>query len=85
MGLSEEQTEELYRTTLKNRTDIGWIRECLEKNNRTMVNLSKRQSILESEQSILKGKLGAFVLVLTLGATVIINGFMWVSGHFMAK
>ena len=85
MGLSEEQTEELYRTTLKNRTDIGWIRECLEKNNRTMVNLSKRQSILESEQSILKGKLGAFVLVLTLGATVIINGFMWISSHFIAK
>lgn len=85
MGLSEAQTEELYRTTLKNRTDIEWMRECLEKNNKTMVSLSKRQSVLESEHSLLKGKLGAFIIVLTLGATLFINGFVWISSHFMTK
>ena len=85
MALSEQQLEDLYKTTLENRKDIGWIRECLEKNNSAMINLSKRQSILESEHSVLKGKLGAFVMVLTLGATLFINGFVWISSHFMTK
>ena len=44
MSLSEQQLDELYKITLENRTDIGWIRECLEKNNSAMVSLSKRSA-----------------------------------------
>lgn len=85
MPLSEQQLEELYDTTLENRRDIGWIRECLEANNHAMIAINGRQNVLEKEHSILKGKLGAFVLVLTFGATVLINGFVWIGGHFMVK
>ena len=82
MPLSEDQLEDLYKTTLENRKDIEWIRGCLEKNNGIMANLSKRQSALESEQSILKGKLGSFILVLTFAATLLFNGSLFIISQF---
>ena len=82
MPLSEDQLEDLYKTTLENRKDIEWIRGCLEKNNGAMLSLTKRQSALESEQSILKGKLGSFILVLTFAATLLFNGSLFILSHF---
>ena len=82
MPLSEDQLEDLYKTTLENRQDIGWIRKCLEKNDGIMANLTKRQSVLESEQSILKGKLGSFILVLTFAATLLFNGSLFIISQF---
>lgn len=82
MALSGEQTEELYRTSLKNRTDITWIRECLEKNNSAMIGLSKQQNALEGEQALLKGRLGGFILVLTFAATLLFNGSLFLLSHF---
>lgn len=85
MPLSEEQIEKLYETTLENRQDITWIRERLGKCSDAMVLLSQKQSALEAEHSFLKGKLGAFILVITFTATIVINSFVWITGHFIGK
>lgn len=82
MALSEEQLEELYKTTLENRTDIGWIRERLENGSDEMVRISRRQNGIEKENALLKGKLGAFVIVLSLSATILFNGVGLVLAKF---
>lgn len=82
MGLSEQQLEELYKTTLENRTDIGWIRERLENSGDEIVRISRRQNGIEKENAILKGKLGAFVIVLSLSATILFNGIGLVLAKF---
>lgn len=82
MGLSEQQLEELYKTTLENRTDIGWIRERLENSGDEIVRISGRQNGIEKENAILKGKLGAFVIVLSLSATILFNGIGLVLAKF---
>jgi len=82
MPLSEQQLEELYETTLENRTDIGWIRECLEKSGNKITRISQRQNGIEKENALLKGKLGAFVIVLSLIATLLFNGIGLVLAKF---
>ena len=82
MPLSEQQLEELYKTTLENRTDIGWIREHLESCDDEMTLISRRQNGIEKENALLKGKLGAFVIVLSLSATILFNGIGLVLAKF---
>ena len=82
MALSEQQLEELYKTTLENRTDIGWIRERLESGSDEMFLISRRQNGIERENALLKGKLGAFVIVLSLFATLMFNGIGLVLAKF---
>ena len=81
MPLSEKQLEELYKKTIENHRDIHWIREDLEKGGKTFTKHEKKINKIEGEQALLKGKIGAFVLFLTLCGTIMVHGIGWVVSH----
>jgi len=77
MPLSEEQLEKMYEKTLETSAILAIIRE-------QFTEYGKRISKIESEQSLLKGKLGAFVLFLTLCGTIMVQGIGWAISHFFS-
>ena len=81
MSLSDKQLEELHKDTITNRRDIKWIRERLEAGGDTMDDLYGKINRIEREQLLLKGKIGAFVLFLTLCATMAIQGIGWLLSY----
>lgn len=85
MPLSDKQLEELHEDTIINRRDIKWMRERLEKGSDTMTGICAKLSILEKEQALLKGKIGAFILFLTLCATMAIQGIGWLLSHLFSS
>ena len=85
MPLSEKQLEELYKKTIENHRDIHWIREDLEKGGKLFTKHEKRIGKVEKEQSLLKGKIGAFILFLTLCGTIMIQGIGWVISHLLSS
>ena len=82
MALSEKQLEKMYNASLECSIKLDIITKELEGSNEKFKDHGKRIRVVENEQSFLKGKLGAFVLFLTLCATIIINGLGWFVTHF---
>ena len=85
MTLSKQQEEEMYRGTIETKVIVSQIRERLEKGDETLNSHSKRLRQLESDHSLLKGKLGAFVLGLTFIVSLLANGILWIFSHFGSK
>ncbi|MEA1957606.1 MAG: hypothetical protein U9N01_04545 [Euryarchaeota archaeon] len=85
MALSEEQEAEMYKQTLEGAKDIRLMRERLEKGDATMDDLSGRMRDLEIEHALWKGKLGAFVLGLTLVISLLWQGVLWAWSHVVGK
>jgi len=81
MPLSEKQLEEMYKSVIKDNTNITWMREELEKGGKKFREQDRRINKIEGEQSLLKGKLGAFVLFLTLCGTIMVHGIGWLLSH----
>ena len=98
MPLSEKQLELLYQKTerlcekianasteiTEASTNISWIRGDLEKGAEKFGEHEKRINKLEDDQALLKGKLGAFVIFLTLCGTILIQGIGWVLTHLFS-
>jgi hypothetical protein len=85
MALSKQQEEEMYAGTLKACESITWIRERLEAGDRALEKHAKRIRDLETEHSLLKGRLGAFILGLTFIVSLLVNGVLWAFSHFGSK
>jgi len=85
MTLSKTQEEEMYKSTLKTAEDITWIRRCLQDCDDVQVTHGQRLRDLEIEHSLLKGRLGAFILGLTFIVSLLVNGIMWVWSHLGSK
>jgi hypothetical protein len=91
MTLSEEQCAQLYKQVIETKTDFAWIKERLEKGDallecmdKRILELEQNQSIREG-QSLMKGKLGAFILGIAVILTLITNGIIWVFSYFGGK
>ncbi len=85
MPLSEEQLEEMYKASLKCSINLENIREQLDKGDDKFGEHGKRITQIETEQTLLKTKIGAVVIFLTLCATIIINSFGWVLTHLFSS
>ena len=81
MGLSKEQEEEMYANTLTACNSITWIKERLEKGDKRLDDCNKRLNDIEIEHSMLKGRLGAFILGLTFIVSLLVNGILWAWSH----
>ena len=85
MALSKEQEIKMYDDTIKTRTIVDQIEKRLEKGDVTLGDCQERLRILETEHSLLKGKLGAFILGLTFIVSLLINGVIWLFSHLGGK
>ena len=81
MALSKEQEMQMYDDTIETRTIVNQIEKRLEKGDMTLGDCQERLRILETEHSMLKGKLGAFILGLTFIVSLLINGVLWAWSH----
>ena len=66
-------------------TNISWIRKDLEKGNEKFIEHEKRIRKMEGEGALLKAKIGAVVIFLTLCATIVINSFGWLIAHLWGR
>jgi hypothetical protein len=85
MGKTDEECQELSKLVATCTTNMAWIKERLEKGD---IVFDKHESLLhdlEKEHSLLKGKLGAFILGLTFIVSLLINGILWVWSHIGSK
>ena len=85
MTLSEQQEEEMYRVTIRTAAIVEQTQERLEKGDRRLEDCTERLNELESEHSILKGRLGAFILGLTFIVSLLVNGVLWAWTHLGGK
>ena len=85
MPLSDEQLEEMHEKVIQDNTNLNWIRDELEKGSKRFTEHDRRITIVESEQSLLKGKIGAFVLFLTLCGAIIVQGIGWIISHLLSS
>jgi len=85
MPLSGEQEIEMYRDTIATKTIVSEMKERFEKGDKQIEKCNERVSSLEIEHSLLKGKLGAFILGLTFIVSLLVNGILWAWSHFGSK
>ena len=85
MPLSDEQLEKMYNASLGCSINLDNIRIQLDKGDGKFEKHEERITQIEKEQSLLTGKIGAFVLFLTLCVTITINGFGWIFAHIFSS
>jgi hypothetical protein len=85
MPLSEKQLEEMYDASLKCSLNLDSICKQLDKGGEKFEKHEGRLTQIEKEQSFLKGKIGAFILFLTLCATITIQGIGWGLTHLFSN
>jgi hypothetical protein len=85
MTLSPQKEEEMYETTLLTARDIRWIRKQIQDCDETAKEQADKIANLEVEHSLLKGKLGAFILGLSFIVSLLVNGILWAFSRFGAK
>ena len=82
MALSEQQEEEMYRVTIQTAAIVAQTQERLEKGDKRLEDCTKGLHKLDKEHSLLKGRLGAFILGLTFIVSLFVNGILWALSHF---
>jgi hypothetical protein len=81
MGDTDEECQELSKLVATCTTNMAWIKARLEKGDDAFKGYDSRLRELETEHSLLKGKLGAFILGLTFFVTLVINSILWGISH----
>ena len=81
MPLSDEQLEKMYNASLECSINLDIILKQLDKGDDKFGEHGKRITQIETEQTLLKTKIGAVVIFLTLCATIVINSFGWILTH----
>ena len=81
MPLSEKQLEDMYKASLQCSTNLTHICKQLDKGDKTFGKHEERITQVEKDQSLLKGKIGAFVLFLTLCVTIMVYGVGWLLSY----
>ena len=85
MSLSAKQEEELYKVSIETNMTLKQILERLEKSDEILDRHCKKLRQLEVDHSLLKGKLGAFILGLTFIISLLVNGVLWAYSHLGGK
>ena len=84
MPLSEQQLKEMYDASLRCSINLDNIAIQLGKGDEKFGKHEGRITQIETEQSLLKSKIGAFILFLTLCATIAIQGIGWGLTHLFS-
>jgi hypothetical protein len=79
--MNDKECKELSKMVIECSTNMAWIKQRLEKGDTSFTELNKKLSKLETEHSLMKGKLGAFILGLTFFLTLVINSILWGISH----
>ena len=77
MPLSEEQEEKMYDSALVACESLKWIRARLDKGDKKLADCDERLGILEDERIVLKGKLGAIVIIMSVCFTAALHAIGW--------
>ena len=85
MSLSEQQLREMYNASLRCSINLDNISKQLDKGDGKFEKHEERLKLIEIEQTLLKSKLGAFILFLTLCATIAIQGIGWLLTHLFSS
>jgi hypothetical protein len=85
MGKTDEECQELSKLVATCTTNMAWIKERLEKGDVVFDRYESHLHELETEHSLLKGRLGAFILGLTFIVSLLVNGILWAYSHFGSK
>ena len=85
MPLSEKQLEDMYKASLQCSTNLTHICKQLDKGGKTFGKHEERIMQVEKEQSLLKGKIGAFVFILTFCGTILVCGVGWLLSYLFSS
>jgi hypothetical protein len=85
MVVTVEECQQLSKLVATCTTNMAWIKERLEKGDNIFEKYESRLRDLETEHSLLKSKLGAFVLGLTFFITLVLNSILWLFSYFGGK
>jgi hypothetical protein len=85
MVVTDEECQQLSKLVATCTTNMAWIKERLEKGDNIFEKYESRLRDLETEHSLLKSKLGAFVLGLTFFITLVLNSILWLFSYFGGK
>ena len=85
MPLSKEQEIKMYDDTIATKTIVAQIEKRLEKGDERLDDCGKRLNDVESEQKLLKGKIGFIVLILSVCFTAALHAIGWIVSHFWGK
>ena len=85
MALTKEQETRMYDGTIRTEVVVSQILERLKDGDKKLDDCQDRLRILEAEHSLLKGRLGAFILGLTFIVSLLVNGILWVWSHLGGK
>jgi len=81
MGLTEEQEIKMYDGTIETKVIVAQILERLKDGDEKLKDCQKAISHLKIEHSLLKGRLGAFILGLTFLVSLLVNTILWAWSH----
>jgi pyruvate/2-oxoacid:ferredoxin oxidoreductase alpha subunit len=81
MNITDKDHMEMSKLVTTCTANMEWIKERLEKGDTSFAAFDARLISLEKEHSLMKGKLGAFILGLTFFVTLVINGILWGASH----
>ena len=85
MVLTKDQETRMYDGTIRTEVVVSQILERLKEGDKKLGDCQERLRILESEHSLLKGRLGAFILGLTFIVSLLVNGVLWVWSRLGGK
>jgi hypothetical protein len=85
MPLTDVEQREMYDKVLKSDWTLGAINDRLAAGDKKLMDCDKRLNDLEIQHSLLKGRLGAFILGLTFIVSLLVNGILWAYSHFGGK
>ena len=75
----------MYDASLKCSITLSSIGKQLDKGDEKFEKHEEKLKQIEIEQTLLKSKLGAFILFLTLCATIAIQGIGWILTHLFSS
>lgn len=85
MGLSDKQFLDMYKCTLKNSTDISWIRDTLKTQTANIKECQEHIAVLDSSDATSRGKIGYLAAGIAAIFTVISNGLIWILSSYGSK
>jgi hypothetical protein len=85
MVLTDEECKDLTTLVATCTTNMTWIKDRLEKGDIVFDKYESRLHELETEHSLLKGRLGAFILGPTFIVSLLVNGILWAWSRFGGK
>ena len=85
MTLTEKEERVMYTKVLKTDWTLDLVKERLEKGDACLDDHAKRLRTLESDQKLLRGKLGCIILGASICFTAALHAIGWLVSHLGGK